>query len=96
MLSQEERGGEGDVQAAQFRLADIRDARLVHDAEHHDDVAPLGLRDELGDDADVVQRALRVRHAHGAHHEVDLPCFAGMVVSYLFGSFGEMYDGRSS
>jgi hypothetical protein len=37
---------------------------LVRDPEHGHDVAVLGLANELGEHADVVERALRVRVAH--------------------------------
>ena len=54
---------------------------LIHDTEQRYEVLILLLRDELGDDADVLERALSVGDAHDAVHEVDQAEPAGMVVA---------------
>ena len=44
---------------------------LVHNAKNRYKVTVLRLRDELREDADVVQRALGIGEAHVSVHEVD-------------------------
>ena len=56
---------------------------LVEDREHGDHVAVLGLADELGEGADVVERALGVRDAHDAVEEVDRAQLRRVVVPVL-------------
>ena len=52
-------------------LADGWAEWLVRHAEHDDDIAVRGLRDELGDDANVVQGPLSVGDTHGTVQDVD-------------------------
>mgnify|MGYP007051645246 CR=1 FL=1 len=68
-------------QAAQGILADGGLQRLVEDAEHHNNILPLRLRDELGEDTDVVERALSVGVTHSAIEEVEFASLATVVVS---------------
>lgn len=62
-------------------LSDRVDQRLVDDTENGDDVLVLGLRDELGEDTNIIQHALSVRDTHRAIHEIDLTAFTGVVVT---------------
>jgi hypothetical protein len=66
--------------------------RLVDDPEHGDDVAVLRLADELGEDADVVERALRVRDAHRAVQPADRAELAGVVPAVLRAGDGVQVD----
>jgi hypothetical protein len=50
--------------------------RLVYDAEHWNDILILGLRNELRENADIVERTLCVCHAHNAVEEIDFTSFA--------------------
>jgi len=68
-----------DLQSQQRGLSDFRHTTFVHDTKDRDNILPLGLRDELGEDADIVQSALSVGHAHGASEEVDCPELATVV-----------------
>ena len=52
-------------------LADGWAEWLVRHTEHDDDIAVRGLRDELGDDANVVQGPLGVGDTHGTVQDVD-------------------------
>ena len=60
-----------DAQAVQLIPANVAQERLIERAKRGHDVAVLGLGDKLGEDADVLERALRVRDAHRAKEEVD-------------------------
>ena len=60
-----------------------RSERLVHDAEHGDDLAVLRLVDKLGEDANDVERPLRVRKSHDAGEEVDGSVLARVVIAIL-------------
>lgn len=62
-------------------LTYLSDERLVYESPDLHDVAVLRLRDEFGDGADVVDRALRVRDSHNAIKEIDLARLAGVVVA---------------
>jgi hypothetical protein len=74
------RRDDGYVQRPKLFLANDSSDGLVHDAEHGHHIAPLRLVDELGDDLNIVQRSLRIGHAHGTVHEVEGVAFTSMVV----------------
>lgn len=71
----------GHAQPGERVDADDAQERLVHDPEDGHDVLVLGLGDELGEEADVVERALGVRVAHDAVQPVDAAQPAGVVVA---------------
>lgn len=56
---------------------------FVEHAKHYNDITVLRLRDELGDDPDVIQCPLCVCIAHGTKKEVGIPESPGMVPSVL-------------
>ncbi len=47
------------------------DHRLIHNTKERYDVPVLGLRNELGEDANVVEATLGIGNAHDAGEEVD-------------------------
>ena len=68
-------------QRLHLRLTNVVQKRLIEHAEHRDDLFPLGLGDEFGNDPDVVERALCVSHAHSAMEPVDRAELSGVVVA---------------
>ena len=80
-----EEGQKGDSQGPKnsqtFRTP--TDARLIHNTKHRHDILVLGLGNELGDDANVVEPTLGIGNAHNAAEEVDGPEFARVVPPVL-------------
>ena len=60
-----------DLQARNVVNSDGIHERFIDDSEHNDDVSVLGLADELGEDADVIETALRVGYSHDAVKEIE-------------------------
>lgn len=68
-----------NVPARQRLHADDEAQRLVQDPQDLDDGCILRLRDELGDDAEVVQRSLGIGKTHVAIEEGDVVLSARMI-----------------
>ena len=75
-------------QAAEGILTDSSNQGLVQDAEHGHNILPFGLRNELRDDANVVERSLSIGEAHDSIEEVVLACLATVVVGVGGAGYG--------
>lgn len=64
-------------------LSDQTDKRFVDDTEDRDNVLVLRLADELSDNPDIVERALRIRKAHRSCHKVHVRQLARVVEPVL-------------
>lgn len=64
-------------------LSNQSNKRFVYDTEDGDDVLVLRLADELGDNPDVVERALRIRKAHRSCHKVHVRQLARVIEPIL-------------
>lgn len=60
-----------DLQSSELGLSDGPSHGFVEDTKHRDDVGVFGLRDELGEDTNVVQGTLSVGVTHHAVQPVD-------------------------
>ena len=84
-------GGSDDSISLSVELADSRFGesatisreRFVENAEEGDDGSIFRLRDEFGEDANVVHRSLCVGGSHYSIHQVDLTHLSAMVPSVL-------------
>lgn len=77
---------EGDVLAGYSQASDLVRANsfyqsFVDDSEHRDDVLVFGLRYELGDNPNVVERSLGICETHHAVEEVDLTPLSRVIVT---------------
>lgn len=72
-----------NLQTGQLVSPNGSQQRFINDPKHWHDGLPLRLRNELSDDADIVEGTLCVCHAHHAIHEIDEPQFSGVVISVL-------------
>lgn len=73
-----------NILSVQWLWADNRHGSgFIDDTKYHDDILVLWLRDELGNDPDVIQGPLCVGVAHGTIEEVDAAAFPGVVPSVL-------------
>ena len=67
-------------QRLHLRLTDVVQERLIEHAEHWNDRTPLWLRDELGDDTNVIEQPFRIGKTHDAAQPVHRAKLARMVV----------------
>ena len=67
----------------QVLQANGRALGLVGDAEYCDYIPILGLRDELGDNSNIIEGALRIRQAHRPTENIDGPKFTRVIPSIL-------------
>jgi hypothetical protein len=56
---------------------------LVDNAEHRDNIDPLRLGYELGNDPNIIKRTLGIGKSHDSIQKVDRAEFAGVVVSCI-------------
>jgi len=66
-------------QGRQRISSDLTKLWFVDDAENWNNVQILRLRNELGDDPNIIQHAFSVCNTHHATEEVDLTRLSGMV-----------------
>lgn len=64
-------------------LSNQTDKRFVDDTEDRDNVLVLRLADELSDNPDIFERALRIRKAHRSYHKVHVRQLARVVEPVL-------------
>lgn len=71
------------LQCLDLRVSNKNGSWFVCDTKHGHDTTIFGLRDELGNDTDVVQGALSVCQTHGSHKHVDIAKLAGVIPAVL-------------
>jgi len=70
-----------NLQCLKLLLADGTLNWLVHYTKHNDDILPLRLGEELGEDTNVVEHTLSICESHGPSEEVNLTPLARMIVA---------------
>lgn len=74
---------QGFLQCKHVLLSGLIVLHLVQDAEHRDDILVLRLRDEFRQDANVIERPLRVHVTSRSPQEIGLAKSSGMVPPVL-------------